>query len=101
MRASACKPYQSVAASFGAEETAFRGPEQPAVGVSWFEAEAYCAFRGKRLPREAEWERAARGDDGRRYAWGSQAPDPITLACYGRNPKAKGGATMPVGLPEG
>ncbi len=96
VRASACKPYQAVAASFGAEERNFRAAEQPVVGVSWFEAEAYCAFRGKRLPGEAEWERATRGDDNRRYAWGDQAPDPLTLACYGRNPKAKG-ATMPVG----
>ncbi len=97
--AGACKPYRDdVARGFHAgPEAGFRGAEQPVVGVSWFDAGAYCAFRSKRLPREAEWERAARGDDGRKYAWGNSAPDPEQLACFGRKVGAKGATTMPVG----
>lgn len=70
----------------------FNDPKQPVVGVSWKDAVNYCAWMKKRLPTEAEWEKASRGTRPIEFPWGNEPPDGKKLNFNEENKK-----TLPVG----
>jgi len=91
-----------VCSSPGHWEDQLQYPSRPVIDVMWYEAAAYCRWARCGLPTEAEWERAARGTEGREYPWGNEAADSSRLNFDGNVGHATPVGIYPLGAtPEG
>lgn len=95
--------YRRCVEAGGCQPPKNRGPfedqardQYPVTSVTWMQARSYCQWAGQRLPTEAEWEKAARGVDGRRYAWGN-SQDPILNRDKNGENQLNHGEPQPVG----
>ena len=75
----------------------YSAPKQPKLGASWYKARAFCRWKNKRLPTEAEWEKAARGPEGEKYPWGNSGAKCTQAIVKDKSGKGCGrGTTWPV-----
>jgi formylglycine-generating enzyme required for sulfatase activity len=93
--AGACEP------SLYADSDLHSGENQPVIGVSWYDAEAYCEWAGGMLPTEAQWEYAARGSVGSTYPWGEELPDCDKANAWGEDGACTEGVVDVGSYPDG
>jgi formylglycine-generating enzyme required for sulfatase activity len=80
-----------------ADNNNYNGADKPVVGVDWNDARTYCEWAGRRLPTEAEWEKAATGTDGRVYPWGDKSPNAQLLNYNNNVGKTTDAGSYPIG----
>lgn len=93
----ACQPPEATSTDRGNDYNDPAQSDFPIAQVTWAEAEQYCQWAGKRLPSEAEWEKAARGTDARIYPWGNTFDPALLNSAFNTNLKTTAVGSFPTG----